>query len=64
MTTIQISDKRCTVVAKNGVSFPRLSDNMAARMLRQDVCVKSDHYVKGISFERVPVLGRCPLVQL
>jgi hypothetical protein len=62
-TTIYVSANALGVSAKSK-NFPRVSDIMAARMLRQDVCAKSDHYVKGISFERVPAVSRCPLVQL
>jgi hypothetical protein len=62
-TIIYVSANALGISAKNS-AFPKVADIMALRMLRQDVCAKSDHYVKGISFERVPVLGCCPVVQL
>jgi hypothetical protein len=61
--TIYISDRAIGVSAKNS-KFPKLSDIVAARMLfAQDVDPDAPHYVKSVSFARVPVVGRCPMVQ-
>ena len=56
-TTIQISDKRLTVIAKNN-AFPKVADIMAARMLfEQDIDPQAPRYNSRVSF------GRCPDVQ-
>jgi hypothetical protein len=72
MTATILTDPAVIAIAKElSDTFKRfdnlavcLNDVLALRMLHQDVCVKSDYYVKNISFDRVPVLGRCPEVQL
>jgi hypothetical protein len=45
-----IVDKRLIVLAPNH-SFPKLADNLAARMLLQDICDKFPNYQHGISHE-------------
>ena len=49
-TTI-ITPRQVIVSAKNGPDFPKLADNVAARVLLQDVCKASPHYSKTISQE-------------
>jgi hypothetical protein len=65
-TTIYVSADALGISAKNK-NFPRVSDIMALRMQRQ-----ADFNIKGLrvapsggfATRKVPVLGRCPLVQL